>query len=186
MLAVSVLIFLIKKMIQRVLFNESECAYLRSFVHKSEVVKTSSPARGNFNTTVAVIPPSDIPVWFKNKIKVFKVKEFLFENKLASSRAVIINSYGKNGYFARHRDDYALEDHWTKRYKTLIVQLSNSSDYIGGDLLVDDHPVDRTLGNTILFNASTYHELTKIKQGERYSLILWLDRDDIIEKKELL
>ena len=173
-------------MIQKVLFDERECKYLRSFVDRDDVVKTTKDARGNFNTTVAVVPPADIPSWFNERIKHFGIKNLLFENKLAVSRAVIINRYGTKGYFARHRDDYALEDHWKNRYKTMIVQLTNENLYKGGNLLIDDVAIDRTIGNTAFFDASTYHELTTIEEGQRYSLILWLDRDDVEEKRSII
>ena len=164
---------------QKVLFNESECNLLKSFLHRDDIVKTVKDARGSFNTTVGVIPPEEIPDWFLPRIQQFGIRDFNFVNKLAVSRAAIINLYGTNGYFARHRDDYALEDHWVKRYKTLVIQLSDPLTYKGGDLLVDDVPIDRTIGNVAFFNAATYHELTEITVGERYSLILWLDRDDV-------
>ena len=119
-------------MIQRVLFNERECRFLRSFIYKDDVVKTTKAARGNFNTTVVVVPPQDIPSWFELKIQKLGINQLVFENKLAVSRAVIINRYGTKGFFARHRDDYALEDHWKNRYKTMIVQLSDQNSYVGG------------------------------------------------------
>lgn len=173
-------------MIQRVLFNERECRFLRSFIYKDDVVKTTKAARGNFNTTVVVVPPQDIPSWFGLKIQKLGINQLVFENKLAVSRAVIINRYGTKGFFARHRDDYALEDHWKNRYKTMIVQLSDQNSYVGGDLLVDDLPIDRSIGNVAMFDSSTYHELTTIEEGERFSLILWLDRDDVSIKRSLL
>jgi hypothetical protein len=171
---------------QKILFSESECNYLKSFIQRNDIVKTSNDAYGSFNTTICVIPPNEIPSWFKNKLKEFDISNILFENKLASSRSVIVNKYGTNGYFAKHKDDYSKHTSWKYRYKTLIIQLSKSDSYRGGDLLVDDVSVDRTIGNTILFDASTYHELTKITEGERYSLVIWFDRDDITKDKNLL
>lgn len=171
---------------QKILFNEEECNYLKSFVERNDIVKTSNDAYGSFNTTVCVIPPIEIPNWFTDKLKEFDITDISFENKLASSRSVIINKYGTNGYFAKHKDDYSKHTSWKYRYKTLIIQLSKSDSYKGGDLLVDDVSVDRTIGNTILFDASTYHELTKITDGERYSLVIWFDRDDITKDKNLL
>ena len=171
---------------QKVLFNEIECNFLKSFLLRDDIVKTVKDARGSFNTTVGVIPPEEVPNWFLPRIKPFGIKNFSFVNKLAVSRAAIVNLYGTDGYFARHRDDYALEDHWVKRYKTLVVQLSDPSTYEGGDLLVDNVPINRTVGNVAYFNASTYHELTKITKGERYSLILWLDRSDVTDSKSAI
>lgn len=173
-------------MTQKVLFNIEECDFLKSVLLRDDIVKTTNAARGSFNTTVGVVPPNDIPKWFTDKISIFNINNISFQNKLAVSRSVIINKYGEGGYFLRHRDDYNLKKSWTYRYKTLIVQLSESNTYIGGNLLIDDKPVNREVGNTILFDASTYHELTTITNGNRYSLILWLDRDDITENRNIL
>ena len=186
MLVASALIYLTKRMIQKVLFDKRECRFLRSFIERNDIIKTTKDARGTFNTTVVCVPTEEVPNWFNEKIKQLGIKDLIFENKLAASRAVIINRYGTKGYFARHRDDYALEDHWKNRYKTMIVQLSEPNSYSGGDLLVEDKAINRTIGNVAMFNSSAYHELTTIEEGERYSLILWLDRDDVIEKRSIL
>lgn len=171
---------------QKVLFNKEQCRYLRTFCDKDFVKRTDVPVRGNFNTSVIVIPPSFIPNWFVDSLKFFKIKDIEFQNEFAVSRAAIVNKYSLGGYFARHRDDYAQEDHWTFRYKTLLIQLSDPSSYDGGTLLIDDIPVNKEIGNTIFFDSSTYHELTEITRGERYSLVMWLDRDDIKQPKSLL
>jgi hypothetical protein len=171
---------------QKILFNKNECELLKSFLERKDIVKTTKDARGSFNTTIGVIPPNEIPIWFFEKIKSFGIKEFIFENKLAVSRSAIVNLYGTGGYFDRHRDDYPSENHWIQRYKTLVIQLSDATSYDGGDLLVNEIPIDRQIGNVVYFNSSTYHELTKITRGVRYSLIMWFDRDDILESKSIL
>jgi len=175
-----------KEVTQNILFTKEECNYFKNLLNIEDIEKTDLPAHGSFNITVGIIPPSKIPTWFINKIKKLKISDFEFQDKYKKSRTLFINKYTKGGYFEKHRDDYARESHWVNRYKTLIIQLSDTSEYSGGDFLVDDVKMNNTIGNCILFDSSIYHEVTEITDGERYSLTLWLDRDDINEKKHTL
>ena len=53
----------------------------------------------------------------------------------------------------------------------LSLQLSNSEDYDGGDLLIDDYVSSREFGTGIFFPADVFHEVTPITRGARVTLI---------------
>ena len=80
--------------------------------------------------------------------------------------------------------------HNPERHFTIIVQLSDPADYIGGVFVSTINNFkpenmsnaiiwDQTLGNMILLNSTTKHAVTKIKMGTRYLLSIWLNMDDI-------
>lgn len=173
-------------MVQATLFNSDECRYFKNLIDFEDIQKTNIAAKGSFNITVGIIPPSKVPIWFTDKLKKLDISDFKFENEFEKSRCLLINKYSEGGYFKKHRDDYALKPDWALRFKTLIVQLSDESEYEGGNFTVDDIITDKKIGNCILFNSSTYHEVLKINKGTRYSLTLWLDRNDINHGKSLL
>jgi hypothetical protein len=64
-----------------------------------------------------------------------------------------------------------------RRKLALSVQLSDSSDYRGGDLLVGRHGVTATAprerGSVVAFPGWVTHEVTEITAGERWALIVW-------------
>ena len=60
------------------------------------------------------------------------------------------------------------------QYVIISIQLSNSEDYKGGDLIVSDVVSSRERGNCIIFDSGVEHEVTLLKKGIRYSVIIWL------------
>tara|TARA_Y100001938_G_C8094118_1_gene437001 strand:+ start:3365 stop:3961 length:597 start_codon:yes stop_codon:yes gene_type:complete len=58
------------------------------------------------------------------------------------------------------------------------LQLSDGSEYVGGDLIIkngrDEIPVDRTRGSLIVFPSTSLHKVTPIVSGQRESLVIWL------------
>jgi PKHD-type hydroxylase len=60
-----------------------------------------------------------------------------------------------------------------KRKISLILQLSDSSDYEGGDLVIADLPASRARGSGVIFPSWVPHEVQAVTSGLRYSLVTW-------------
>jgi PKHD-type hydroxylase len=64
------------------------------------------------------------------------------------------------------------------RKLTVVVQLSDSVSYIGGDLeiLVDRMPqsLDRTRGSVHVFPSFVLHRITPVEAGSRLSIVGWI------------
>ena len=99
--------------------------------------------------------------------------------------------YQKGDVFKKHRDN---GEGYNDRYKTLVIQLSNSEDYKGGDLLIYNNikqnesytKANRDIGTCIMFASNISHEVTPIEEGIRYSLVIWLTRDEMGDKRSIL
>ena len=67
------------------------------------------------------------------------------------------------------------------RKVSFSVQLSNPSDYEGGDLRFYRHSTTKFMeapkdkGTLILFPSWTIHEVTPVTAGTRYSLVSWVN-----------
>jgi predicted 2-oxoglutarate/Fe(II)-dependent dioxygenase YbiX len=88
-----------------------------------------------------------------------------------------INKYEKNCSFALHNDGYDFKRIWS-----LVVQLSD--DYTGGDLnlyLDKKIKIKKNIGNCVMFRPEIFHEVTKITKGTRWSLILFLENENICD-----
>jgi len=82
-----------------------------------------------------------------------------------------IKKYIVGDFFDSHRDNYFVLDDKIDRKINLIIQLSAGEEYTGGDLKIGNKTISRNKGTVVLFPATYMHEVTKITEGIRYSLI---------------
>lgn len=82
-----------------------------------------------------------------------------------------IKQYLKGDSFGSHVDTYINLQEKVVRKLNLIIQLSNPSDYVGGNLMIGDYICSREQGTGIFFPANATHKVTEITEGSRFSLI---------------
>lgn len=104
--------------------------------------------------------------------------------KSITQSCVKIAKYKKGDYFEPHHDF----NFYGKGaiYKTLVIQLSDESTYVGGDLCVKEIPQSRKQGSYSLFLSSDIHEVKLIESGSRFSLTIFLYESDFINTKTLI
>ena len=78
-----------------------------------------------------------------------------------------LTEYTKDSFHRKHIDN---SFGYTKRDKVVGIQLSNSNEYLGGDLIINNEVAPRTKGSLVIYNGETSHEVTKVIEGIRYSL----------------
>mgnify|MGYP000533324751 CR=1 FL=1 len=76
----------------------------------------------------------------------------LLQINIVSIPSVGYIKYTKGSKFKLHRDRYELTGDFSNRYKTLIIQLSDSTNYDGGELIVEKNIMPKEIGSVILFN----------------------------------
>lgn len=82
-----------------------------------------------------------------------------------------IKIYTDNDSFGSHHDLYFNKEKNISRQHLLVVQLSNPSEYEGGNLIVGPHVIERKMGLGVMFPANYIHKVTPITRGERITLI---------------
>lgn len=90
-----------------------------------------------------------------------------------------------SGHFKPHRDTenfyHATNKKNFTRRLTIVIQLSDFSSYVGGDVKLYELTSDeisigqKDRGCAILFPSNTLHEVTKVTAGVRYSLAAWFE-----------
>ena len=98
----------------------------------------------------------------------------------------IFRNYTKGDFFVKHKDnvDSKVAD---KRYLTVSIQLSDSNDYVGGDVIVNESKyLSREIGSIFLWGTNVPHEVTPIEMGIRNSLIFFVSEKHIKPKKTLM
>jgi hypothetical protein len=116
------------------------------------------------------------------------LRSFLLEKlkplKVKNIPSIKIMKYVKGGRLARHQDfaKYGVDT----IYKTILVQLSDSFDYVGGDLIVENVQQSRDIGSIHIISPTAEHEITLLEDGERYSLVLFLYESDFDIQKTMI
>ncbi len=166
-----------------VIFTPSECEYIKSFYnteeeHTSDEIQEYGKVSIKFNNSSTKYTTTKNP----------KLIEFL-ESKLKphgvkSIPVVKFMRYVAGDNLARHTDfsKYGVDI----IYKTYLIQLSNSDDYVGGNLIVGDTAQSRDQGFLSIINPTTPHEVTTVISGERLSLVLFLYEDNLNLQKTII
>ena len=97
--------------------------------------------------------------------------------------------YKENHFYNWHQDDIHKSDAPINEQRkiSVVIPLSNSDEYEGGDLEFCDptaSPVKkekiitkdifRQKGNMIVFPSFVYHRVTKVTKGQRLSMVMWV------------
>ena len=64
------------------------------------------------------------------------------------------------------------------RLLSMSVQLSNGSEYIGGNLQVGSANATRKMGSAVVFPSYMLHRVHPVQEGERFALVAWLRGED--------
>lgn len=75
------------------------------------------------------------------------------------------------------------------RVKTIIIQLSEETDYSGGTLVVKDGKeieCSKVQGNVIMFDSKLTHYVTEVTSGTRLAQVLWLSDENLGYTKGLI
>ena len=175
-----------------ILFTSEECEWLKSFYSEEEAIDGSKPI------DIVTENGEVIPITFRQGKKGVKgffhntsnpklinfLKERLYFLGIRNISSVKFIKYQTGDVLGPHVDfgRYGVE----MNYKTLVVQLSNDTDYTGGDFCLWGIPQSRQQGSYSFFLRTVEHEVTKVTSGVRYSMSLFLTEDDIELKKSII
>jgi predicted 2-oxoglutarate/Fe(II)-dependent dioxygenase YbiX len=86
--------------------------------------------------------------------------------------------YAEGGFFKKHQDVVPAVD--VTRVLTMSINMSDSEDYDGGDLLIYDGDsvvgrCEREKGSFVIFPAFMQHEATLVTHGSREAIVTWLN-----------
>ena len=169
--------------------SKNQCVKLMRYLERNE--PTISELAGNYDNNIMnkeVRDNQEVKIndeKLNNKLKmVFELANHsIFKYNIQELESVKILKYGVGGKYKWHTDSGAKET--STRKLTAIVQLSDETNYEGGDLefgITDEtgknnYTAKRTRGSITIFPAFLSHRVTPITQGTRYSLITWMNGD---------
>jgi len=157
------------------LFSKEECGLILncSTVFKNKKETSLSIAASNIrNSNYAEVCNVDL----LENIILPKIKKFGI-NSIRSGLLFI--EYNVGDFFGQHVDRKYVNDINDERVYTVIIQLSEESDYEGGTLIVGGTNVSKEIGTLIIFKSTDLHEVTKITKGNRKVCVFMPTRNDI-------
>lgn len=143
--------------------------------------------KGNENTKIR---DSDI-IWLKTDNKDYydlyrklggiaiAVNNDFFHYNLTWMEDLQFTEYTEGQYYTSHKD--AGYDAGYARKLTLVMQLTDPSEYEGGELLLYDNTIekpsiaDKTKGAITIFPGWIVHEVKPVTKGIRHSLVCWFN-----------
>jgi PKHD-type hydroxylase len=95
-----------------------------------------------------------------------------------------IYDYKNNSFYKAHRDSKAATVSGMVRKLSFTVQLTDPSEYEGGELILDQgykpYEASKQLGDVTFFVSNLIHEVMPITKGVRHSLVGWVSGPPLV------
>ena len=160
--------------LQKQIFSEDECNII---INNTEKLQMFEWQKSDRKYTSSQIYKSNETIWIFDKLKDYFEHET--NNKLLNNiERIHFHKFTINDFFNKHND---LRD---ERLFSIGVILNN--DYEGGEFVLYGNEkifIDKSIGNCYIFDAGIQHEILKVINGTRYTLIVFIKKDNIIFKK---
>ena len=168
--------------VQQILFTKEECKSILNLVTNWKTPKVNvGGTESTYNLSERNSLESNIiDTTSLNDIVLNKLSKFDIISLPTNNRII---KYTKGSYFKNHKDRSTSD---SNRLLTLIIQLSDTNDYTGAELLVEGSVVSKEIGNLILFDSGLEHEVISLLSGERYVFITWITKENISQLTKTL
>ena len=154
---------------QKVIFTKSECDTIISIFKENEMRWKSMDRK--YNSYDLNINSEN--KWIFDRLKqFFEIEMNLKINKI--KELIHFHKYILGDWFGVHNDN--------RDNRLYSVGLLLNDDFMGGDFKFynpDEFILNKESGNAYIFDVKISHEITPIVQGERYSLLWFLNSNNI-------
>jgi hypothetical protein len=154
---------------QKILFTKEECELIIN-LSKINNQNWKSKDRKYDSHTIEHMVETD---WLFKKLKIFFETETNID-VLKIKKQIHFHKFENGDWFSRHND---IRD---GRLYAIGVLLNNT--FEGGDFKLynsEEQTLNKVIGNAYIFDVRIDHEITPILNGERYSLLWFLQKDHI-------
>jgi len=162
---------------EKILFSKEEC---KSIISYNETHITNW-RMGDRNYKSQPINYSLETNWLFDKLKDFVEREINIQIRTIK-KTIHFHKFTKGDWFGKHND--------VRDNRLYAVGVLLNDDFSGGDFKLynpDEIILDKVIGNTYLFDVRINHEIIPILEGERYSLLWFLENEHIkIETNKLI
>jgi hypothetical protein len=156
-------------LIQKILFNQQEC---QSIIDITKLKKQNWNYKDRIYESMS-IEYNENTIWLFDKLKDFVEKETNIKIGIIK-KTMHFHRFVKGDWFGKHND--------IRNNRLYAVGVLLNDDFEGGDFKLynpNEITLDKVIGNTYLFDVKIDHEITSILEGERYSLLWFLQNEHI-------
>jgi PKHD-type hydroxylase len=131
------------------------------------------------NSAITFIPRQE-GSWLYDKVvgRALQANREFWNFQLDGAEPIQIARYESGQHYVGHVD-IGMEEPYSLRKLSVVIQLSDPEDYDGGELVlhtsVDEiETAPRSRGEMILFPSYALHQVKPVTRGRRYSLAHWI------------
>jgi hypothetical protein len=154
---------------EKILFNKEECELIINLTKINQQYWKSKDRKYNSFT----LNYNSDTVWLFNKLKsLFELETEIEILKLKPQ--IHFHRYVKGDWFDKHND--------IRENRVYAVGVLLNDNFDGGDFNLYNpniQTLNKIIGNTYIFDVRIDHEITPILDGERYSLLWFLQKEHI-------
>ena len=154
---------------QKILFSKDECGSI--ILESNQHITNWRMGDRKYNSQP--INYSLDTKWLFDKLKDFVEMETNIEIRTIK-KTIHFHKFTKGDWFGKHND--------VRDNRLYAVGVLLNDDFRGGDFKLynpNEIMLDKVIGNAYLFDVRIDHEITPILEGERYSLLWFLENKDI-------
>lgn len=160
--------------VQRQIFTEIECDQIINLIKENQNIWENSDRRYESKS----IFYNEKTKWIFDKMVNF-FQESTHHQILELKKEIHFHTYNKGDWFGKHND--------TRDRRVYSVGALLNSDFDGGDFKIytpQETTLTKNAGNAYVFDVTYEHEITRITNGIKYSII-WFVQDNHIKIKQL-
>jgi PKHD-type hydroxylase len=167
-------------------FNDEEIQNIKNIAEKipfeESGVVDAPKSRKVRSASVSWIPPSQESEWLYKKLVdlVLLANSMNYNFNLVGFESLQFTMYeaSENDFYETHIDVFSEPQNYLNRKLSFSVQLSDPSEYEGGELLIEplNEVVEakKTKGSIIFFGSTERHQIKPVTKGVRYALVGWV------------
>lgn len=128
-------------------------------------------------TKLTWIPYNNTTKWIYEKILYMasEANNAMFHLSITNIRDLVQFGMYDSSFDGKYEEHIDIgENDFSQRKLSVCVQLSDPSDYEGGDLYIRKNQTPKIKGSVYVFPSFLEHRVETVTSGTRYSLVMWL------------
>ena len=169
---------------QTILFSKEECDYLKTLYNDDDFERSRISSNNKHGGYSSMRTSYGLYLDFKTDERCILSEKLKLIGIIKPPTHFSVLRYDVGQEFKKHKDNIGDSDiRFQKRFKTIVIQLSDKNDYDGGELVIYEGGKEITasseVGNTIVFHSFMEHEVKKVLKGRRYSIVFWIEKEQL-------
>ena len=147
-----------------------------SYKHNWTRGEISNGTKSNRSSEIAWLGDRELLAMLLRMVKKINI-DSRWNLSITGVEAVQFGKYGEGDFYGWHIDNGVKGSEYPQRKLSITLQLSDASEYEGGDFQIHSSKLStlpKEKGLVIAFPSYSLHQVTPVTKGSRKSLVVWL------------